>query len=43
MVLDNTEKLWDATADSSLISSIKSRLDEIDRKLIEITDKMQKE
>lgn len=43
MVLENTGKLWDATADSFLINSIKSRLDDIDRKLIEITDKMQKE
>lgn len=42
-VLENTGKLWDATAKEDDIKRCKSRLDEIDRKLIEITDKMIKE
>lgn len=42
-VLDNITSLWDGTADKNVISSFKSRLDTIDRKLIEITDKMIKE
>lgn len=42
-VLTNIDKIYEATADQGEITRWKSRLQEIDRKLIEITDKMMKE
>lgn len=42
-VLTNIGKIYEATADNEEIGRWKSRLQDIDRKLIEITDKMMKE
>jgi len=42
-VLSNIGKIYEATADYEEIGRWKSRLQDIDRKLIEITDKMMKE
>lgn len=42
-VLTNIAKIYEATADQDDINKWKSRMQEIDRKLIEITDKMKKE
>lgn len=42
-VLNNIGKIYEATANEEDINRWKSRLQEIDRKLIEITDKMMKE
>lgn len=42
-VLNNIGRIYEATADQDYINRWKSRMQEIDRKLIEITNKMKKE